>query len=78
MPDVVPALKSLVCLSLRIIKPCFLSVSLSLPRGLWPHVCFSLTDEGSASSLSVCPSHCSPLQSPSRSLENCSFYGSDF
>ena len=29
MPDVVPALKSLVCLSLRIIKPCFLSVFLS-------------------------------------------------
>ena len=28
MPDVVPALKSLVCLSLRIIKPCFLSDSI--------------------------------------------------
>ena len=37
-----------------------------------------LLNKGSASSLSVCPSHCSPLQSPSPSLENCSFYGSDF
>lgn len=53
MPGVVPEAESLVCLSLRIIKPCFLSVQSFSPKRPVATVCFSVTDEGSAS-LSVC------------------------
>lgn len=59
--DTVPALKSLVCLSRRIIKPCFLSVSFSLPRGLQPHFCFSLETGLSLRSVSLSFSPSSPL-----------------
>lgn len=50
------------CLFVSAHHQTLLPVSLSLPRVLWPHVCFSLTDEGSASSLSVLLT--APLCSP--------------
>jgi len=59
MPDVVPALKSLVCLSLRIIKPCFLSVFLSqeacghMSASSQPPLCLSFSLLPSAGPISV-------------------------